>query len=548
MNFYNLLDRGDQTIEEIIDIFDKNKDTINNEIYTSNKDDIYIYSILRNDTNTYNLTLELINNGIYFTPIMLKAFLENIFKPIKDNEKSSSNLSLNLKEKTRLSLLFNNKIKLIEETMEKLFNVISQFGHPLKFNNFVIEDLFKYFYLIKGGDSYINKYLLSCILKYIHTFITDNMYKYGEFNNFVEFRDNNNSILKCKSYNLRLVIGNKNIVDAYLMDNIHIFNMIYLHRTYGMSEYTINYIHNYNIKYEINNDMSINFYEKCEERTNLINGHIDLFNNIDEFYNTIVFVKCPEKLNTIKCKRGFEKKYINRFDDSCCAKELHSDLHKIASDSYYKITTIDDISQKYPSIHDVYDIDTIKHVLLIYSHKGDKIINSFIHNNNEFTPIMYDYMFIYKDMFSFYLEKYDSHLYNYVDNVSRYYNYEIVVSKLIDILNTSFIKCNDYMVVYRGLRTNPNLFIGTIVQFTRFISTSIDINVAERFKGDDGYLIEIIVPEESLILPILNDHTRYIGEHEILLHSSLSYYIYEYNDLHKIYTLVVLDGVLSDKI
>lgn len=508
MNFLDIINSQIDN-NEILRIFYENSYEINIEIYNSEYKDEYIYYLLGIDDNLYNLIFNLIQFGLYFDNQMLINFI------------NKTNLQEN-------KFLF-----------EKLFLLITNHNYYSSLTIDILNNLFLIFFAIDNGQSYLNKYLLSFIIKHNNNiYENENYERTRDIMQFIQLISETYFLTYEHTY-LRLVISNNNIIDAYLYGNSEIFEFFMNNSTYGISIETINIIEKCGKKkiYELFKEL----ISKREEK------NLAKYEN-SFIQNTNKYIKCPDILKPSslgECKNGLKQIYINNIDELCCSKE---ELNNIDFEKHdLRIIEDENIFQKNINPDDSFDISLISKTLKLYTFRGDRVINSYIHNNFELDIETIKYIDWYKDLFSYFLEKYDAYTY---DNYQYYFNYQKTIDNIIHILNSSYTEFNsEYGIVYRGINTSNIIPIEeekTFISYNRFLSTSFDKEIGEEFIKNTGILYEIIIPKNSRILPILKNHSKFEYESEILLNYKSIFYVYEVKP--NFCKLILIDGILNDEI
>jgi hypothetical protein len=176
-----------------------------------------------------------------------------------------------------------------------------------------------------------------------------------------------------------------------------------------------------------------------------------------------------------------------------------------------------------------------KKTMILYSYKGDVLLNNYLRNNKKVNKFILDY---------FNKEYYTT--FQYMTNIFK--NDDIIyVQSYIESFYESLRECfkaklKKNIIVYRGLTTIPNINVGDIIENNFFVSTSCDIKVAEKFTNIDTYF-HIEIPAGTYFCPIYIS-SRYSEEHEILLNNNSCFYVKSIKD--NIFNLILIDSKNQD--
>lgn len=176
-----------------------------------------------------------------------------------------------------------------------------------------------------------------------------------------------------------------------------------------------------------------------------------------------------------------------------------------------------------------------QNIIYFYQYKGDNVMNQFIRNNLDINLARKQ---IYTDgnfMTSYFEEKgIEIERINH-QNIEKYSDEEILniikemIAELDDIIKNA-PPLDKNIVVFRGQQTLHHHEQYKIYETMGFLSTSMHVDIAKRFAGDNGFVYHIIIPKGvcGLSLSLINYLSRFISEKEILFPSKMCFYIGTY--------------------
>ncbi len=258
-------------------------------------------------------------------------------------------------------------------------------------------------------------------------------------------------------------------------------------------------------------------------------------------------------LNGIKHGKGILKKPNDKdkIIEGIWVNDIHVNEYnkKVVSKNPIILINDTDISEKdtcsyiYKNIvRDIYSIENLK-TMLLYSNHGDVLINNYLRNNRKVNDFILSYFSAnyeetFKDMKDIF--KYDDkkHVQSYID-----YFYE----SLKDCFLTKFDK---NIIVYRGIKSIPDLKVNDVIQNNYFISTDCSIYTAERFTKSEyingktiGVILKIEIPKDTYVCPIFLN-TMWNRETEILLNNDSCFYVKSIDN--NIYNLTLINHEYID--
>jgi hypothetical protein len=177
-------------------------------------------------------------------------------------------------------------------------------------------------------------------------------------------------------------------------------------------------------------------------------------------------------------------------------------------------------------------------IMLLYSYNGDILINNYLRNNKKIDKNLLDYF--HNHYYKTFHPMMENIFYGDTLRFIKTYIQNIYYS-LKECFKTSF---NENVIVYRGLKTDPMLNKGNIIQNNFFISTTCNIYKAYEFSSN--IIFEIEIPKNIKICPVLLN-SRFSQENEILLEDNTIFYIKDilYKEKYKIYHLIIVDKELN---
>ncbi len=216
----------------------------------------------------------------------------------------------------------------------------------------------------------------------------------------------------------------------------------------------------------------------------IINENWSFGIQLDKHNKKILLKSASILINDTDIKEEYKTcKYIN--------DNIHEDLDKY---SYNKLQT-----------------------MLLYSHNGDILVNSYLRNNMKLNDFIIDY---YRTK---YYESFRELENVFVSDSDR--TIEMYIRGYYYSMKKCFLTKFDHnIVLYRGIKSVPDLKVKDVIQNECFVSTSCDINVAKGFAGEYGSIFSIEVPANTYICPMYLS-THYYNEYEILLPNDSCFYV-----------------------
>jgi hypothetical protein len=220
-------------------------------------------------------------------------------------------------------------------------------------------------------------------------------------------------------------------------------------------------------------------------------------------------IECPKEL--IPTNNVCPKNYpIN--NNGCCIKDIYkSSTYKPNIDFVSKVIEYSEEQSE---------------AINLYTDNGYIILSNFTANNLIIDEITMEYLLLQCT----YSLKYFINKAENIIGVKKYnennkdYTLKLYQETLITFYNSlksCFIEeCEENLIVYRGITTKNSYEVDSFVQFNTFISTSLNKEIANRFKGRYGTMFIIYIPKGTKLCSILNSE-----EKEILINCYSIFYI-----------------------
>lgn len=490
------------------------------------------------DLNIKDIDIDNIDKDILLNHDV-KMFTNDIYSDLKKLIKLvNNNFFINTNHILKLIQLLDIDNIYIQNEISLFFNIITSIYYINRIYVINEDDIYK---IVLKLYSKRFLYTINYIIKY-----ENNQHFYTGF--IIANKDiiiNNESIYECFHYR------KSKLLFSYLIENA----------TYGVDNIVIKMINDKIIEDSYDQEI-INYYnEYIKFRIKNLEDECYIMNFLDDI--EVDYIKCPNIFDNGKnCL-----KYNLISNDDCCYEE---DLNRfeLNQESIYNTPTENMLKNIYKF---TINHDDPNRILNIYSYKGDKIINEYLRYNK--LPLKFIiYMYKYKDCFALELQFYnaidfnnllsncininkdnikDLNVKSFIDDIIHNYKYyesifihfnnsaELLMKKLYTLpliyleLDNEF----DYIKTYRGIPTMIDYDLKNFISFNSFTSTSIDYNKAYQFVDYSGTLLEIIIPNGNMIIPLLDvSQTMFPDEQEILLLPDTIFFVSDVENIYDVNT------------
>lgn len=172
--------------------------------------------------------------------------------------------------------------------------------------------------------------------------------------------------------------------------------------------------------------------------------------------------------------------------------------------------------------------------MILYSHNGDILLNSYLKSNRKLTTNIIDYYHKH------YYQTFSKMKNIFIKDDNKYIT--AYIESFYEALRLCFIvEFDKAIIVYRRISIDPKYKKGDIILNKFFISTSCDIQSTEEF-GEILLIIEI--PKNTKVCPIYLN-SKYPDEKEILLKDNTYFYVKEKRGTD--YELIIINDITSEQ-